>query len=54
MESLKPSDAFAHHFIRCFFCRVGDNYIQDHFCEKGRELLVALVDEWADKVEWVQ
>ena len=40
-----PSDAFARHFFRCFFCRIGDNRIEDHFCETGRDLLVAVLDE---------
>lgn len=54
MESLKPSDAFAHHFLRCFFCHVGDRYTDDHFCETGRDLIVAMLDQWADQVEWVK
>ena len=40
-----PSEAFARHFFRCFFCRIGDNRIEDHFCETGRDLLVAVLDE---------
>ena len=40
-----PSEAFGRHFFRCFFCRIGDNRIEDHFCETGRELIVAMLDE---------
>jgi len=40
-----PSEAFGRHFFRCFFCRIGDNRIEDHFCETGRDLLVAVLDE---------
>jgi hypothetical protein len=40
-----PADAFGQHFFRCFFCRIGDNRIEDHFCETGRELIVAMLDE---------
>jgi hypothetical protein len=40
-----PADAFGRHFFRCFFCRIGDNRIEDHFCETGRDLLVAVLDE---------
>jgi hypothetical protein len=39
------ADAFGTHFFRCFFCRIGDNRIEDHFCETGRELIVAMLDE---------
>ena len=38
-------DIFCQHFFRCFFCHIGDRYIEDHFCETGRELLVAMLDE---------
>jgi len=40
-----PGEAFGRHFLRCFFCRIGDRYTEDHFCEEGRELIVALLDE---------
>ena len=40
-----PSEAFGKHFLRCFFCHIGDRYTEDHFCEKGRELIVAMLDE---------
>ena len=40
-----PAQAFGRHFFRCFFCRIGDNRIEDHFCETGRELIVAMLDE---------
>ncbi len=47
--AVPPSDAFCQHFFRCFFCRIGDRYTDDHFCEPGRELLVAMLDEkWED------
>ena len=42
-------DIFAKHFFRCFFCHVGDRYTEDHFCEDGRELLVAMLDEIHDR-----
>jgi len=42
---LSPADEFGQHFFRCFFCRIGDNRIEDHFCETGRELIVAMLDE---------
>lgn len=42
-------DAFCQHFFRCLFCRIGDRYTDDHFCESGRDLLVAMLDEkWED------
>ena len=44
-----PSEAFAKHFFRCFFCHVGDRYTEDHFCEDGRDLLVAMLDEIHDR-----
>ena len=44
-----PSEAFARHFFRCFFCHVGDRYTNDHFCEDGRDLLVAMLDEIHDR-----
>lgn len=44
-----PSEAFCHHFFRCFFCHIGDRYIEDHFCEQGRELLVEMLDEIAER-----
>jgi hypothetical protein len=40
-----PAEAFCRHFFRCFFCRIGDNRIEDHFCETGRELLTEMLDE---------
>ena len=40
-----PADAFGRHFFRCFFCHIGDRYVSDYFCETGRELLVAVLDE---------
>jgi hypothetical protein len=43
--AVPPSEAFCRHFFRCFFCRIGDNRIEDHFCETGRELLTAMLDE---------
>jgi len=39
------SEAFCRHFFKCFFCRIGDRYTEDHFCETGRELIVAMLDE---------
>ena len=44
-----PSEAFGKHFLRCFFCCIGDRYTNDYFCEKGRELLIAVLDEYAEK-----
>ena len=44
-----PAEAFGQHFFRCFFCRIGDNRIEDHFCETGRELIVAMLDEIHDR-----
>jgi len=44
-----PADAFGKHFIRCFFCRIGTRTTEDHFCEPGRELLVAMLDEVYEK-----
>jgi hypothetical protein len=43
--ALTAAQAFGAHFFRCFFCRIGDNRIEDHFCETGRELIVAMLDE---------
>lgn len=43
-----PRDAFCRHFFKCFFCHIGDRYTEDHFCEKGRELLVAMLDAKAE------
>ena len=43
-----PAEAFGKHFLRCFFCHIGDRYTEDHFCEKGRELIVAMLDELVD------
>jgi len=40
-----PSEAFCRHFFKCFFCHIGDRYMDDHFCETGRELIVAMLDE---------
>jgi len=42
---LNAANAWGAHFFRCFFCRIGDNRIEDHFCETGRELIVAMLDE---------
>jgi hypothetical protein len=42
---LNTANAFGAHFFRCFFCRVGDRYVTDYFCETGRELIVAMLDE---------
>ena len=39
------AEAFGRHFLRCFFCHIGDRYTEDHFCETGRELIVAMLDE---------
>ena len=39
------AEAFGRHFLRCFFCHIGDRYTDDHFCETGRELIVAMLDE---------
>jgi len=39
------SDEFCRHFFKCFFCHIGDRYTEDHFCEEGRELIVAMLDE---------
>ena len=44
-----PSDEFGRHFFRCFFCRIGDRYVTDYFCETGRELMVAMLDELHDR-----
>lgn len=40
-----PGEAFGRHFLRCFFCHIGDRYTEDHFCEEGRELIVEMLDE---------
>ena len=40
-----PHEEFCRHFFRCFFCHIGDRYTEDHFCETGRELIVAMLDE---------
>jgi len=40
-----PTEAFCSHFFKCFFCHIGDRYMEDHFCETGRELIVAMLDE---------
>jgi hypothetical protein len=42
---LTPADEFGQHFFKCFFCHIGDRYMEDHFCETGRELIVAMLDE---------
>jgi hypothetical protein len=42
-------DTFGRHFLRCFTCHIGDRYIEDHFCEAGRELLVVMLDEIAER-----
>ena len=48
MESVEtPAEAFGRHFLRCFFCHIGDRYTEDHFCEKGRNLMVTMLDELA-------
>ena len=44
-----PAELFCHHFFRCFVCHVGDRYVEDHFCEEGRELMVAMLDELAER-----
>lgn len=44
-----PVDEFGQHFLRCFFCRIGDRYTEDHFCETGRDLVVAVLDQWVEK-----
>jgi len=38
------AEAFCRHFFKCFFCHIGDRYTEDHFCEKGRELIVKMLD----------
>jgi hypothetical protein len=43
--AVSPSESFCRHFFKCFFCHIGDRYIDDHFCETGRELIVAMLDE---------
>jgi hypothetical protein len=43
--AVPPNEAFCRHFFKCFFCHIGDRYIDDHFCETGRELIVAMLDE---------
>lgn len=45
VDSETPSEAFCRHFFKCFFCHIGDRYTDDHFCETGRELIVAMLDE---------
>jgi len=40
-----PAEQFCRHFFRCFFCHIGDRYTDDHFCEEGRELMVAMLDD---------
>lgn len=47
MTDLTPAEAFGRHFLRCFICHIGDRYENDHFCEKGRDLIVAMLDELA-------
>ena len=37
--------AFDSHFKLCFFCHIGDRYTEDHFCEEGRDLIIAAFDE---------
>jgi hypothetical protein len=44
-----PYEQFGRHFLRCFTCHIGDRYIEDHFCEAGRELLVVMLDEIAER-----
>ena len=42
-----PAEAFGRHFLRCFICRIGDRYTEDHFCGMGRDLIIAMLDEMA-------
>jgi hypothetical protein len=42
---LNAAQVWGSHFMRCFFCCIGDRYTQDRFCETGRELIVAMLDE---------
>ena len=44
-EEAPPAEQFCRHFFRCFFCHIGDRYTEDHFCEEGRELMVAMLDD---------
>ena len=46
VEETPPAhELFCRHFFRCFFCHVGDNILEDHFCEEGRKLMVEMFDE---------
>ena len=47
-----PAEAFYRHFRRCFTCHFGDRYTADHFCETGRQLCIAILDEIHDRIEW--
>jgi hypothetical protein len=47
-----PAEAFYRHFRRCFTCHFGDRYTNDHFCEIGRELCIAILDDIHDRIEW--
>ena len=47
-DGIPPAEQFCRHFFRCFFCHIGDRYTEDHFCEEGRELIVAMLDEVAE------
>jgi hypothetical protein len=46
---LSPADEFGRHFLRCFICHVGDRYTEDHYCEDGRDLIVAMLDEIVER-----
>ena len=48
-EAPPAHDIFCQHFLRCFVCHIGDRYIEDHFCEEGRDLMVAMLDELAER-----
>ena len=45
VEEAPPAEQFCRHFFKCFFCHIGDRYTEDHFCEEGRELMVAMLDD---------
>ena len=45
VEEAPPAEQFARHFFRCLFCCIGDRYNTDYFCETGRDLIVAMLDE---------
>ena len=42
------ASAWCRHFKLCFFCHFGDRYTEDHLCETGRDLAIALMDESED------